>query len=123
VVFLKKFEGTPPTEPTPLPPIVRGRAVAQPDRVVRARSAGSSWEIPVQWKGKSMAEATWEPLQQFKEDYPNVKLEDELFRQEGVVLWTPSSVVSMLGDTGRSTTRIRCVMEIESKSIRESLSC
>jgi hypothetical protein len=70
-----------------------------------------------------MAEATWEPLQQFKEDYPNVKLEDELFRQEGVVLWTPSSVVSMLGDTGRSTTRIRCVMEIESKSIRESLSC
>jgi transcriptional regulator GlxA family with amidase domain len=30
-----------------------------------------------------MAEATWKPLQQFKEDYPNVKLEDELFRQEG----------------------------------------
>jgi hypothetical protein len=49
-----------------------------------------------------MAEATWEPLQQFKEDHPDVKLEDELFRQEGVVLWTPS-VVSMLGDTGRST--------------------
>jgi transcriptional regulator GlxA family with amidase domain len=51
-----------------------------------------------------MAEATWEPLQQFKEDHPDVKLEDELFRQEGEVLWTPSSVVSMLGDTGRSTT-------------------
>jgi hypothetical protein len=112
VVFLKKFEGTPPTKPTPLPPIVRGRAVAQPDRVVRARSAGSSWEILVQWKGKSMAEATWEPLQQFKEDYPDVKLEDELFRQEGVVLWTPSSVVSMLEDTKRSTTMIRCVMKI-----------
>jgi hypothetical protein len=30
-----------------------------------------------------MAEATWEPLQQFKEDYPDVKLEDELFCQEG----------------------------------------
>jgi hypothetical protein len=30
-----------------------------------------------------MAEATCEPLQQFKEDYPNVKLEDELLHQEG----------------------------------------
>jgi hypothetical protein len=123
VVFLKKFEGTSPTEPIPLPPIIRGRAVAQPDRVVRARSAGSSWEILIQWKGKSMAEATWEPLQQFKEDYPDVKLKDELFRQEGVVLWTPSSVVSMLGNIERSTTKSRCVMEIESKLIRKSLSC
>jgi hypothetical protein len=89
VVFLKKFEDTPPAEPAPLPPIVRGRAVAQPDSVVRARPAGSSWESLVRWQGKSMAEATWEPLQQFKEDYPDVKLEDELFCQEGVVLWTP----------------------------------
>jgi hypothetical protein len=52
VVFLKKFEGTPPAEPTPLPPIVRGRAVAQPDSVVRARSAGSSCELLVRWQGK-----------------------------------------------------------------------
>jgi transcriptional regulator GlxA family with amidase domain len=36
-----------------------------------------------------MAEATWEPLEQFKEDYPDVNLEDELFRRGGVVLWTP----------------------------------
>jgi hypothetical protein len=109
VVFLKKFKGTPPAEPTPLPPIVCGRAVAQLDSVVRARSAGSSWELLVRWQGKSMAEATWEPLQQFKEDYPNVKLEDELFCQEGVVLWTPYLVDSMLGETGRPTTRVRCI--------------
>jgi hypothetical protein len=83
VVFLKKFEGTPPAEPAPLPPIVCGRAVAQPDSVVRARPTGSSWELLVRWQGKSMAEATWEPLQQFKEDYPDVKLEGELFCQEG----------------------------------------
>jgi hypothetical protein len=106
--FLKKFEGTPPAEPAPLPPIVRGRAVAQPDNVMRARPAGSSWELLVRWQGRSMAEATWEPLQQFKEDYPDVKLEDELFRQEGVVLWTPL-VNSMLGGTGRATTRVRCI--------------
>jgi hypothetical protein len=34
VVFLKKFEGAPPIEQAPLPPIVRGRAVAHPDSVV-----------------------------------------------------------------------------------------
>jgi hypothetical protein len=50
---------------------------------VRARPTGSSWELLVRWQGKSMAEATWEPLQQFKEDYPDVKLEGELFCQEG----------------------------------------
>jgi transcriptional regulator GlxA family with amidase domain len=39
-----------------------------------------------------MAEATWEPVEQFKEDYPDVKLEDELFRQGGAMLWTHSLV-------------------------------
>jgi hypothetical protein len=106
-VFLKKFEGTPPAEPAPLPPIVRGRAVAQPNSVVRARPVGSSWELLVRWQEKSIAKATWEPLQQFKEDYLDVKLEDELFCQEGVVLWTPL-IDSMLGGTGKPTTRVRC---------------
>jgi hypothetical protein len=75
-----------------LPPIVRGRAVAQPDSVVRARPSRSSWELLVRWQGRSMAEATWEPVEQFKEDYPDVKLEDELFRQGGAMLWTHSLV-------------------------------
>jgi hypothetical protein len=94
VVFLKKFEGAPPIEQASLPPIVRGRAVAQPDSVVQARPTGSSWELLVRWQGRSMAEATWEPLEQFKEDYPDVKLEDELFRQGGAMLWTPSLVAN-----------------------------
>jgi hypothetical protein len=37
----------------------------------------------VQWHGKTAAEATWEPLEQFKEVYPEFKLEDELFHQGG----------------------------------------
>jgi hypothetical protein len=39
--------------------------------------------VLVHWQGRSVAEATWEPLDQFKEDYPYVKLEDELFCRGG----------------------------------------
>jgi hypothetical protein len=38
VVFIKKFEGSPPAKQAPLSPIVRGRAVAQPDSGVSAPS-------------------------------------------------------------------------------------
>jgi hypothetical protein len=31
----------------------------------------------------SLADATWDPLEQFKEAYPDFKLEDELFRLGG----------------------------------------
>ena len=30
-----------------------------------------------------MDDATWEPLEEFKEQYPEVQLEDELFAEEG----------------------------------------
>jgi hypothetical protein len=67
VVFLKKFEGVPPDSTPPLPAIVRGRAIAVPDLVVRARPTASSWDILVQWQGRSTAEATWELLEMFKD--------------------------------------------------------
>jgi hypothetical protein len=67
VVFLKKFEGVPPDSTQPLLAIVRGRAVAVPDLVVRARPTASSWDILVQWQGRSAAEATWELLEMFKD--------------------------------------------------------
>jgi hypothetical protein len=83
VVFLKKFEGSPPTHTPQLPPIVRGCAVPVPEKLVRARPTASSWEVLTQWQGKTVAEATWEPLEQFKDAYPEFKLEDELFCQGG----------------------------------------
>jgi hypothetical protein len=83
VVFLKKFAGSPQTHTPQLPPIVCGRVVPVPEKVVHARPTASSWEVLTQWQGKTAAEATWEPLEQFKEAYPKFKLENELFRQGG----------------------------------------
>jgi hypothetical protein len=81
--FLKKFEGTLPEVAPPLPQIVRGRTVPVPQAVVRAKPTGNSWELLVRWEGSSLAEATWEQLEPFKEAYPDFQLEDKLFRQEG----------------------------------------
>jgi hypothetical protein len=77
VTFLKKFEGAPPTAPPPLPQIVRGRVVLQPERAVRTRPTATSWEILVQWQDRSAVDATWEALDQF---------EDKLFRLGGSVV-------------------------------------
>jgi hypothetical protein len=70
VAFLKKFEGLAPQNTPPLPHIVRGRAVPTPDKVARACPTKDSWELLVQWHGRSAGDATWEPLQDFKDDYP-----------------------------------------------------
>jgi hypothetical protein len=54
---------------------------------VRAKPTGNSWELLVRWEGSSLAEATWEQLEPFKEAYPDFQLEDKLFCQEGEMLW------------------------------------
>jgi len=89
VVFLKKYHGEPPTSIIALPPIAHGRVLPVPAKVLRATPARDSWDLLVQWDGRSPAEATWEPLPEFKGKYPSFKLEDELFGRGGV-LWTPS---------------------------------
>ena len=83
VVFLKKHPGEAPTEPVILPPIANGRVVLMSSKIMRAKPTKDSWELLVQWTGRSTAEATWESLEHFKESYPEFKLEDELFSQEG----------------------------------------
>jgi len=91
VVFLKKHTGDLPAAPVALPPIAHGRALPVPAKVLRATPAHNSWNLLVQWEGRSPAEATWEPLTDFKESYPTFKLEDELFGQGGMccghILW------------------------------------
>jgi hypothetical protein len=49
VVLLKTFNGTPTMVTPPLPPIVRGRDVPNPERMVRARPTAASWDLLVQW--------------------------------------------------------------------------
>jgi hypothetical protein len=46
---------------------------------MRAMPTKDSWQLLVQWEGGTAADATWEPLPEFKERYPTFKLEDELF--------------------------------------------
>ncbi|XP_012703602.1 WRKY transcription factor WRKY24-like [Setaria italica] len=85
VALLKKFVGEPPTtaQPLPLPPIVHGRAVPTPEKIVRARLFRGVWEVLVQWVGQSTADATWTPVDDFKATYPSFQLEDDLFLGEG----------------------------------------
>jgi hypothetical protein len=83
VVFLKKYEGAPPSAPGPLPPISHGRVLPVPAKVMRAMPTKDSWQLLVQWEGGTAADATWEPLPEFKERYPTFKLEDELFGPGG----------------------------------------
>lgn len=83
VAFMKKFEGTPPAEPPPLPPIVRGQAVPTAEMVVRAKPTKDSWELHVHWQGIAAKEATWAHLDTFKEANPDFQLEEELFRRRG----------------------------------------
>jgi hypothetical protein len=83
IAFLKQFVGTPPTAVLALPPIVRGRAVPQPEQVVHARPTKDPWEHLVKWQVRPVGEASWELIDRFKEDYPKFQLEDELFRHSG----------------------------------------
>jgi hypothetical protein len=83
VSFLKKFQGEPPATPPTLPSLVCGRVVTIPDKIVRTKPTASSWELLVRWQGRDGAEASWMSLEQFKEDFPDFQLEDELFHQAG----------------------------------------
>jgi hypothetical protein len=59
VVFLKKYEGPPPTSPGQLPPIGHGCVLPVPAKVMQAMPTGSSWQLLIQWEGGTAADATW----------------------------------------------------------------
>jgi len=67
VRLLKKFVGTPPDAPPPLPPVHHGAAVPEPERAVRARLARGVRQILIHWKGEPASAATWEDLDSFRE--------------------------------------------------------
>jgi len=89
VGLLKKFVGTPPDAPPPLPPVHHGAAVQEPERAVRARLARGVRQILIHWKGEPASAATWEDLDSFRERHPSFQLEDELLVEGGWgdVMW------------------------------------
>jgi len=82
VGVLKPFRGTPPANTPHLPPLQDGRLLPQPKRVLRASLRRGAWHVLVQWAGMSSGEATWEPVDSFRSEYPTFQLEDELFSEE-----------------------------------------
>jgi hypothetical protein len=83
VSVLKKYEGAAPKQIVPLPDLLHGRVLPTPDRVLRARLNKGVWELLVQWTGQPAANATWQPLEDFKVQFSWVELADELFVDEG----------------------------------------
>ncbi|KAJ1262461.1 hypothetical protein BS78_09G109400 [Paspalum vaginatum] len=83
VRLLKPFQGTPPTSTLTLPPMENGRLLPVPARVLCAGLRRGVWHVLVQWGGMDADNATWEPLDQFKQQYPDHQLEDELFLETG----------------------------------------
>jgi hypothetical protein len=50
--------------------LLRGRVVPTPSKVSRARLNCGQWQLLVNWEGRTAADATWEPIAEFKERYP-----------------------------------------------------
>jgi len=82
VGVLKPFHGTPPAETPHLPPLQDGRLLPPPERVLHASLRRGTRHVLVQWAGMSSGEATWEPVDSFRSEYPVFQLEDELFFEE-----------------------------------------
>lgn len=82
VGLLKKFHGDPPAAPE-LPPMANERLLPIPERVLRAQLRRGVWHVLVQWGGLPPEDATWEPVPQFQQNYPDFQLEDELFPEDG----------------------------------------
>ena len=85
---LKKFVGTPPDAPPPLPDIHHGSVVPVPERVEQTRLARGVRQLLVHWRGEPASSATWEDLDDFRQQYPTFQLEDELDLEGGRdVMW------------------------------------
>ena len=67
---MKKYVGDPLGAIMPLPPILHGCMIPTPSTVVRACLNKGQWQILVQWEGRPVADATWEPVHDFKKCYP-----------------------------------------------------
>ncbi|KAE8778879.1 putative polyprotein [Hordeum vulgare] len=86
VGLLKAYRRDPPSATLTLPPTSDGRllpASTQVAKVLRAQQRRGVWHVLVQWTGLPEEEATWEKLDDFRQQFPDVQLEDELFEKAG----------------------------------------
>jgi hypothetical protein len=75
---LKKYVGTPPSTPPPLPDIHHGVIVPEPAQVDHVRLACGVQQVLVHWRGEPTTSATWEDLDGFRVTYLDIQLDDEL---------------------------------------------
>jgi hypothetical protein len=71
VGVLNPFRGEPPSTTPPLPPLLHGRVLPVPERVLCASLCRGVWHVLVRWEGLSRAEATWEPVDAFRKENPS----------------------------------------------------
>jgi hypothetical protein len=88
VGLLNPFKGDPSSTPPPVPPVQDDRLLPAPEHVLRAQLRRGAWHVLMKWQGLPADEATWEPLQHFKDLYSDVQLEDELFEEVGRYVMT-----------------------------------
>jgi hypothetical protein len=83
VGLLKAYRGDLPAVPPALPPTVDGRLLPGPGKVLKAQQRHGVWHVLVQWTGLSVEDTTWEKLNEFRQQFSDIQLEDELFAQAG----------------------------------------
>ncbi|XP_068662967.1 uncharacterized protein [Aristolochia californica] len=83
VSLLKPFKGNSPLLHTPLPPLHDGCILPTPAHVYQARKVNDRLELLIHWAETDPVEASWQPLAEFRELFPDFELGDKLFLQEG----------------------------------------
>jgi hypothetical protein len=81
VGLLKAYHGDPPAALPALPPTADGRLLPRPKKVLQAQQCRGVWHVLVQWTDLPVEDATWDKLDEFRQQFPDIQLEDKLFAQ------------------------------------------